>query len=134
MTEFQYDIPLPGNQRELLLNLARISKQNDILSATYTIQKHGEPPYQLVFKMGKEKFEAEFQEDPIPGFEVLGLTKKINEQTIFLTPKFFKWVDYQKKSQFMKWVERNPNIARDVLLAISILLSVILILLRIFQQ
>lgn len=133
MTEFQYDIPLPKEQRELLLNLARISKQNDILLARYTVQKRDEPPYPIVFHMGKENIEAEFQEDPVPGFEVLGLVKKIDEHTLFLAPKLFRWVDYEQKSRFMQWVERNPNIARDVLLAISILLSVIFILLRVFQ-
>lgn len=53
MTEFQYDIPLPIKQRELLLNLARLSKKNDILSIRYTINKHDNPPYKLVFHLGK---------------------------------------------------------------------------------
>lgn len=134
MTEFQYDIPLPINQRELLLNIARLSKQNDILSVGYSVHANNGPPYKIVYKMGEENIEAEFQENPIPGFEVLGLIKTIDEHTIFLSPKLFKWAEYEQKTQFMKWVARNPNIARDVLLAISILLSLIIIFLRVFQN
>ena len=134
MTEFQYDIPLPIIQKELLLNLARLSRQNDILSVSYTINKHDKPPYKLVFHLGKERIESKVEEDPVPGFEVLGLIKKIDAQTIFLAPKLFRWAEYQQKNRVMKWVARNPNIARDVLLAISILLSIIIIILRFFQN
>lgn len=134
MAEYQYDIPLPKMQRELLLRLARESRQRDILSVGYEIHKHNNPPYRLDLTLGEEKIESDFSENPVPGFEVLGLVKSTDKHTLFLTPKLFKWAEYEQKSGFMKWVARNPNLARDVLLAVSILLSLAILLLRLFQN
>jgi len=78
--------------------------------------------------------EVKLQENPLPGFEVLGLIKKIDEHSLFLTPKLFMWTEYEQKNQFMKWIDRNPNLARDVLLALSILLSLVLLILRFSQN
>lgn len=134
MTEYQYDLPLPDKQKELLLQLAKTSRQLSILSAEYTIHKHNKPPFKLSLTLGDETIKAELLEDPVPGLEVLGLIKRTDEHTIFLMPKLFKWADYENKNPFMRWVERNPNIARDVLLAISILLSLVLLILRFVQN
>ena len=59
MAEYQYDIPLPKKQRELLLKLAEKSRQRDILSIGYTIHKHKKPPYGLAFTVGDEEFKIE---------------------------------------------------------------------------
>jgi hypothetical protein len=134
MTIYEYDLPLPHKQKELLMRLAKESEQRDLLSVEYVIQKHNKPPYNLSFIIREEEIKVDLFEDPVPGFEVLGLVKRTDEHTLFLTPKLFKWADYEQKNQFMKWVARNPNLARDALLAISILLSITLILLRFFQK
>jgi hypothetical protein len=133
MNTFQINLPLPQKQKELLLQLASESRQRNVLSVGYHIEKHEKPPYDLTFTVGAEEIQAELMEDPIPGFEVLGLVKKTDEHTLFLTPNLYEWADYEHKSGFMKWVYRNPNIARDVLLAISVLLSLTLLILKITQ-
>jgi hypothetical protein len=130
MTDFQFNLPLPQKQKELLLRLASETRQRNVLSVEYTIRKHDTPPYNLTFTVGGEEIKADFMEDPVPGFEVLGLVKKTDEHTLFLTPNLFEWAEYEQKSGFMKWIARNPNLARDLLLAISILLSLTLLILQ----
>ena len=132
--EYQYDLPLPDKQKELLLKLVKEAKQQGVLSAWYGIHKPDDPPYYLHFVLGNEKIKVEFLEDPTPGFEVLGLIKQTDEHTIFLTPKVFKWAKYERKNCLLKWAERNPNIIRDVFLAISFLLSFALLILEVLQK
>ena len=128
MKDYEYDIHLPSEQKKILLKLVSLSEQHKILSFEYAIHKPNEPPYTLSFFISDEDFTL--YEDPIPGFEVLEFVQQTSSEgslhTIFLKPKLFKWVKYENKNGIMKWIERNSNLFRDVVVTISFILSVLL--------
>jgi len=125
---------LPKEQKLLLLDIVRMSKKSNVLSVTYFVHKPNNPPYSLSFAFNStNNIDIDLPEDPIPGFEVLGLVKITDQHSIFLTPKVFKWVNYENKNRFAKWWERNMSNTKDIILAISFVLSLALTILQIYQ-
>ena len=84
MPNYEYDIPFPKQQKELLLGLVKQARKCNVLSMMYFIHKPNDPPFSLSFVVNAENsVDISLFEDPIPGFEVLGLVKVTNEHTIF---------------------------------------------------
>jgi hypothetical protein len=134
MSEFEYEIPLPKEQKTLLLEIVKKAKKCDILSIAYFVHKPNNPPYALSFIFNTEnEINVNLPEDPVPGFEVLGLAKITDKHSIFLTPKIFKWADYESKNKLTKWWARNLSNTKDIVLAISFVLSLALTILQIYQ-
>jgi hypothetical protein len=134
MSNFEFDIYLPQEQKILLLEIVKKAKKCNGLSVAYYIHKPNNPPYYLSLVFNSEnEISKELPEDPVPGFEVLGLVKITDEHNIFLTPKLFAWADYQSKNRFMRWWARNLSNTKDIILAISFTLSLILTILQIYQ-
>ena len=100
----------------------------------YLIHKPNDPPYALAFIVDAENsIDVSFSEDPVPGFEVLGFVKITDEHNIFLTPKVFKWADYENKTRLGKWWTRLPNTVKDFMIAFSFLASLVLAILQILE-
>ena len=60
------------------------ARKCSVLSMNYYVHKPNEPPYVLAFDFdAKNSIEIELPEDPVPGFEVLGLVKITGEHNIF---------------------------------------------------
>jgi hypothetical protein len=134
MSEFEYDIHLPKEQKTLLLEIVKKAKKCDVLSVAYFFHKPNNPPYHLLFSFSSaDEINIALLENPVPGFEVLGLVKVTDNDNIFLTPKLFIWADYQNKNRFMRWWARNLSNTKDIILAIAFILSIVLTVLQIYQ-
>lgn len=135
MGHFEFDIPFPKEQKELFLRLVSEARKCSVLSVNYYVHRPDDPPYFLDFVFdAKNSIETNLPEDPVPGFEVLGLVRITGEHNIFLTPKAFKWADYEKKNRFLKWWIRLPNVLKDIMLVIAFILSLVLTILQILEK
>ena len=135
MSRFEFDIPIPKEQKELLLRLVCEARKCSVLSVGYFVHKPDEPPYYLDFVFSAENsIEITLPEDPVPGFEVLGFVKITGEHSIFFTLKVFSWADYEKKNQFLKWWIRHSNVLKDIMLITAFLLSLALTILQILEK
>lgn len=134
MIEYKNNIFLPKEQKTLLLRIVDIARKGNVLSVQYGIHKPNDPPYYLYFYVDSEKqFEIELPENPIPGLELLGFIKIIDDNAFFLLPEVFKWAEYERKNLFLKWLARLPNSIKDIMLGIAFTLSLILTALQIYD-
>jgi hypothetical protein len=76
----------------------------------------------------------ELSENPILGFELLGLVKITSDHTFFLLPRAFNWAAYERKSRLGKWLVRLPNIIKDFMIALSFFASLVLVILQILEH
>ena len=127
MSDYEFDIPMPKEHAKLLLNILELAKKNNVFSVHYSFHPaQDRKSCRLQFDIGDITTELQqLPEDPLPGFEVLGLVKFTEESRVFLTPKAFKWAAYQKKSRLGKWWARLPGNVKDVMIFISFILSLV---------
>src|SRR5688572_20060536 len=108
MSNSIYDIPMPTEQKELLLELVGQAQKYQVLSVHYSGHPDDNAIYHLTFYcVLEDRIARDWPENPVPGFEVLGLVK-ITGKSFVLTPQIFKWAAYQNKSKFGKWWVRLP--------------------------
>lgn len=134
MSEFEYEIPIPKEQKILLLEIVNKARKQGILSIMFFVHKPNDPPYTLSFVFNPtSEITVNLSENPIPGFEALGFVKIIGDHNIFLMPKIFKWADYERKNSFLKWLSRLPNVVKDLMLATAFILALVLTILQIYE-
>jgi len=141
MDNLEFDLPLPKMQRELLLNLVKKAKKHNVLSAPVFKHSTGDGEYYLHFIFIEDEkddsLEVKLHENPIQGFEVLGFVVRdveTKDETIFFTPKLFKWSDYENKNWFLKFLARLPSKVKDFMIVVAFVLSLILTVLQILQS
>ena len=122
MSDYEYDIPMPGNYRQLLLKLVEQSQKRKTLTARGFIVCD----LQWQFSMGNEIWTVDnIQGNPIMSFDCFGLISLYYQEQFTLTPNAFKWAAYQKKSRLEKWWARLPGNVKDVMIIISFILSLV---------
>lgn len=140
MDNIEFDLPLPKKQKVLLLKLVDRAKVETILSVPYVAHSPDGLEYHLSFIFPgntNRAIDIDLPEDPIPGFEALGFIVRISGnqmKSIFLTPKLFKWVKYEKKNMFGKFWVRLPSWIKDFMIFVAFLLSLGLTILQIFES
>jgi hypothetical protein len=74
-------------------------------------------------------------ENPALAFEMFGLVKYDQQKHIFvLTPKAFKWADYEHKNRFLKIMSTLSSKTKDFMLFVAFVLSLGLTVLQILQS
>lgn len=135
MIDSIYDIPFPQQQKELLLELIQQARKHHVLSVHYGPHPDADGIYHLTFYcVLEDRLGRDWPEDPVPGFEALGLIKMTRQSTFFLTPKAFKWADYEKKNRILKWWVRLPDRIKEFMIVFSFVVSLILVLLQIWEK
>ena len=132
MSDYEYDIPMPENYRQLLLKLVDQSKKERTTTVKYTHLKESSHIH-----VGNAHWEETFIDNPFLSLDCYDLVKiyiTSNSQDLYvLTPKAFKWAAYQMKNRVEKWWARLPGNIKDVMLAISFILALGLTALQILQ-
>jgi hypothetical protein len=134
MSDYEYEIPMPDNYRQLLLEIIGLMEKGKTTTIDYwtTIP---EPTHH--FSIGVDTLDRNFMDNPMFCFDCYGLAKYYEAKALgkiyILTPKAFKWAAYQKKSRLGKWWARLSGNVKDIMLAISFLLALGLTVLQILQ-
>jgi len=133
MNEYEFDLPLPKQQKALLLNLVKGAKKHEVMTVHFFLHTPDGFLYYLDFPFSdKEEIKTQMSENPIPGYEVLGLVKYDEEkQLIYLTPKAFKWANYEDKNRFGKFWARQS--LKDIMLGIAFVLSLMLTIFQVIE-
>lgn len=140
MDNVEFDLPLPKKQKELLVKLVDRAKAENILSVPYVAHSPDGMEHHLSFIFPgntNRAIDIDMPEDPIPGFEALGfiICNSGNQMnSIFLTPKLFKWVKYEKKNMFGKFWAKLPGRVKDFMIIIAFILSLALTTLQILEN
>jgi hypothetical protein len=138
MSYYEFDLPIPLPQKELLLNFVDKAKKYSVLSAHFFLHTPNDISYTLVFAFSdgeKGEISVVLPENPVPSFEILGFVHYDEKQkTIILTPKLFKWAEYEKKNKIGKFWMRLPEAIKGTMLVIAFILSLILTIIEILQN
>jgi len=133
MSDYEFDLPLPKQQKTLLLNLVKGAKKCEVMTVHFFMHTPDGFLYHLDFPFTeKEEIQIQMSENPIPGYEVLGLVKYDEaKQLVYLTPKAFKWANYESKSWFGKFWARQS--LKDIMLGVAFVLSLILTVFQVIE-
>jgi hypothetical protein len=138
MADFEFDIPIPDEYTQMLLDIIKEAKKHKTLTIHISQvgwNKVGGANYQIGFP-GKDKMYSEQGGNPIASFAALGFLEQPADdpKIYFLTAKAYKWAKYQQKSQLGKWFARVPGYIKDTMLFIAFILSVALTILQIIEK
>jgi hypothetical protein len=138
MSNYEFDLPIPKQHKELLLSLVDKAKKYNVLSARFFSHTSNDVSYIVDFVFSDEEkghIEINFPENPLPSFEVLGFIHYEEKQrTVIFTPQLFKWAKYEKKNTIGKFWMRLPEAIKDLMLAIAFILSLALTIIEILQN
>ena len=136
MPDYEYDIPMTEDYQQILLKLVEQSKKLKTLTATGSLS----PDKTWQFDQAGEHWKTgAISGDPLVSFDCLELIKiygNLNrpmDHPFILTPKAYKWAEYQKKNRIGKWWARLPGNVKDIMLAISFLLSQAMTIIQFLQ-
>ncbi len=135
MSEYEYDIPMPENYRQLLLKLVNQSRELSTLTASYFFTLDGSINIRMGHGEGGWRTD-QISGDPILSFDCFGLVKIYGDQNehftgFTLTAKTFKWANYEKKTPIGKWFAKYN--VKDFVIGIAFVLSVGLTIVQILQ-
>ncbi|MEN6571415.1 MAG: hypothetical protein ABFD24_06205 [Anaerolineaceae bacterium] len=128
----ELEIPMPNQYKELLLTFVRKSKEQKNLNGVYDYNLVG----RMFVRIGEEFLEySGIHGNPFLSFQAIGLIQAIEGPggNFVFMPLAFKWYEYHTKSDIGKWFIRFFDRSRDVLIAISFILSLALTILDIVR-
>jgi hypothetical protein len=136
MSDFEFDFPMPKQQKKLLLDIIRMARKNNVLSSHFSSSLDINGIYHIgAYFNNTDRVSIELPENPAPAFEMLGLVKYDEENnSVVLTPKAFKWAAYESKNWFTKFLARLPSRAKDLMIFIAFMLSLVLTILQILES
>ena len=111
MSDFEFDFPMPEPEKKLLLDVVMRARKHKVLSIRYSASLDNLSIYHIIIYFDdNDRIHLNLSEDPALAFEVLGFIKYNQEKHVFvLTPKAFKWADYENKNIFSKFLARIPS-------------------------
>jgi len=136
MSDFEFDLPMPKQQRKLLLDIVALARKYNVLSVPYSSSLDSNNIHHISVVLGSTvDIYLELSEDPAVSFEMLGLVKYYEEKGIIvLTPKVFKWANYERKNWFLRIFSRLPSKVKDFMIFIAFVLSLALTVMQILQN
>ena len=136
MSNFEFDFPLPKQQKKLLLDIVKLAREHNVLSIPYSSSLDSNYVHHIsVVLDDMVQIGLDLSEDPALAFEMLGFVKYDEEKgVIVLTPKVFKWANYENKNWFLKFLARLPSKVKDFMIFVAFVLSLALTVLQILQS
>jgi hypothetical protein len=132
------DYPLPNELSRLLIALTQQAKQNETLDVTI-IQNPSESilnafDYRICSEGEREDVVLKsLIGRPIESLERLGFLDQINGGNVFLFPQAFNRAKYEQKTKLGKFSARIFQKGKDVILGISLALSMFLSVIKILE-
>ena len=136
MSNFEFDFPLPQQQKKLLLDIVKLAREHNVLSIPYSSSLDSNYVHHIsVVHDNMVHIGLDLSEDPALAFEMLGFIKHDEEKSIIvLTPKVLRWADYENKNRFLKFLARLPSKVKDFMIFVAFVLSLALTVLQILQS
>lgn len=129
---------LPSPLARLLLALVDVAERNEVYSLFCTscqsVEESG--AWDLMIRDDTRQDDVvvpRLRGSPIASLERLGFLERLNKNNVFLYPAAFEQAKYERKSPFGKWLARSLHRGRDVILAISFTLTILLTVLKIAE-
>jgi len=121
----ELEIPMPDEYKELLLSIVLESKKQKTLQGIYICLDQG---LSFVGIGNSRVMNDSIQGNPFLSYSALGMiqTQGARDNVFVLMPFAFKWYDYQKKKGITKFLLKVMDKARDIIIAISFVLSMAL--------
>jgi hypothetical protein len=134
MTSLELSDPLPKPIAEVLVELVKRARRDQTLDVLCFIHTPDDVRYYI--SIGDDEGDEVAMEipkgDPVTSLEKLGYLVRQDQAHVFLLPTAFRRADYERKNRLSKWLARTIDNGRDVLLAISFVLSLLLMLKELF--
>lgn len=139
MADFELDIPMPDHYRESLIRIVKFSKELKTLS--FSTQRPVGSPIINVIIGGEPINVPSNQDNPIKAYVTLDLLHEVTDiksngivdVSYYITPKAYRWYEYQRRGKIGKWFARLPSYIRDGMIGIAFILSLILTILQIAE-
>jgi hypothetical protein len=130
MANYKYDIKMPDKCKSLLLRMIKSAKSKDVVEGTRIYYDNN---CHIQFGIGEDEIEIPAGGREFSTLEHLGLVELNDETSFFITPLAGEWADYQHKNRVTKWLARLSGETKDIILAISFILTLLLTILQILQ-
>lgn len=139
MTYFELDIPMPDHYRDSLIKIVEASKRLRTLSFS-TQRPVGSQIITVI--IGDEPIDIpSYRDNPIKAYVTLDLLHEVTDiksngivdVSYYITPKAYRWYEYQRRGKIGKWFARLPSYIRDGMIGIAFILSLILTILQIAE-
>ena len=136
MSDFEFDFSIPSQQKKLLLDIVKLARRHSVLSIRYSAILDNQFTYHiLAYFDDADRLFLNLTENPAFSYDVLGLIKYDQDKhTFILTPKAFRWADYENKNWFLKFLARFPKWIRDFMIIVAFLLSLVLTVFQILEN
>ena len=136
MSDFEFNFSIPGQQKKLLLDIVRMARKHNVLSVRYSASLDVQFIYHIsVYFDDVDRVSLNLTENPALSYDVLGLIKYDQDKHVFvLTPKAFRWADYENKNWLLKFFARLPSWIKDFMIIVEFLLSLALTIFQILES
>jgi len=138
MEPIDVSYPLPAPLVQLLIALVEAAEQDQVLTvncvSASSPHEYGTWDYHIESSRGTKDIEG-VKGAALDSLTRLGFVERLGDRsiTVFLHPSAFERARYERKGRFGKWVIRTVQHARDVILAVSFTLAVLLAVLQIIE-